>query len=83
MNHDEAVRFLHMLRGTMIAFAAHAEQAADVIAAQRQGDEDIDLRDQLRFDFLELFYASCERESLSRETRKRYKVAVLDVLGFM
>lgn len=82
MTRDENKLFFKMVRGAMIAFAAHVEKAT---ASLEGGGEDsnVEPRECLKFDFLELFYAACEREGLPKSTAKEFKVRILDVLGFM
>ena len=80
MTPDENKLFFKMVRGAMIAFASHVEKATENLAGD---DSDLDPREYLKFDFLELFFAACDREGLSKELKKEFKVKILDVLGFM
>lgn len=82
MKHDEAVLFLQMLRGSMVAFASHLDKVSGRIQKEAHA-EDIDPTANLQVDFLELFYAACDREKLRPETRKEFKVLVLEVLGMV
>ncbi len=82
MKYEEAVKFLQMLRGSMVAFSAHLDSVTGSLQSEVQSGE-VDPLDSIRVDFLELFYAACDKEKLRPETRKEFKVLVLQVLGMV